>query len=249
MLELGFFIKKVIGFWLMPLSICVALLTVAVILFWLNKYQKLAKVFASLSLVLLIVFSWQPTSRTLLAPIENAYPTFNGSAVDYIVVLGNEVIGDKRLSPIEQLSSSARARLMEGLRIAKKQPNAHLIVSGYAGKNNQSCAEVYAAAAITLGIQPSRITVLSEPKDTHDEAIAVKQLVDNAPVALVTSASHMARAAYYFQQASVNTIPAPTFYLAKDKPYMDLKFNADGLYQSERAVHELIGQLWQRLKN
>lgn len=233
----------------MPLSICVALLTVAVILFWLNKYQKLAKILASSSLVLLIVFSWQPTSQTLLAPIENAYPKFNNAAVDYIVILGNEVIGDERLSPIEQLSSSARARLMEGLRIAKDQPDARLIVSGYAGKNNQSCADVYAASAISLGIQPSRITVLSEPKDTHDEAIAVKHLVADAPVALVTSASHMARAVYYFKQANVNTIAAPTFYLAKDKPYIDWKFNADGLYQSERAIHEFIGQIWQRVKN
>lgn len=249
MLELGFILKKLIGFWLMPLSICVALITTGLLLIWLNRHLKTGKILASSGLALLLIFSWQPTSHLLLSPIEAAYPKFDDRPVHYIVVLGNEVIGDKRLSAIEQLSSSARARLFEGIRIAKQQPNSILILSGYAGKNNRSCAEVYTEAAIALGVEPERIITLSEPKDTHDEAVAVKEIVQEKPTALVTSASHMQRAAYYFDQAAVDVTPAPTFYLAKDKPYVDWRFNADGLYQSERAIHERIGQLWQRLKS
>lgn len=248
LLELGFLLKKFMGFWLMPLSICVLLLATGLMLIWLNKQIKLGKILATSGLILLVFFSWQPTSQKLLAPIENQFPKFQDAPVDYIVVLGNEVIGDPRLSALEQLSSSARARLIEGIRIANLQPSSQLIVSGYPGNNNRSCADVYAEAAIRLGIEPNRIIKLSEPKDTHDEAMAVKDIVTDSKVALVTSASHMARAEYYFQQANVNVIAAPTFYLAKEKPYTDLKFNADGLYQSERAIHEFVGQIWQRIK-
>ena len=249
MIEIGFFIKKIIGFWILPLSICVLFIASGLILLWLKKYQKQGKYLATIGLLLLFIFSWQPTSYRLLAPIESQYSKFDNMPVDYIVVLGNEVISDSRLSPFEQLSSSARARLMEGLRIVRAQPHTKIIFSGYAGKNNKSCAEVYAQAATEFGLDASRIIKLSEPKDTHDEAISVKEIVGEKTVALVTSASHMARSKYYFDQAGVNSIAAPTFYLAKQKPYLDLKFNADGLLQSERAIHEYVGQIWQRIKD
>jgi len=249
MLEAGFILKKIIGFWLMPLSISVTLIALGLTLIWLNRHIKTGKILATCGLLFLLIFSWQPSSHLLLSPIESAYPKFNNSAVDYIVVLGNAVTSDERLSAIEQLSNSARARLFEGVRIAKQQPQSKLILSGYAGNNNRSCAEVYSEAAISLGIKPERIITLSEPKDTHDEAVAVKAIVNDKATALVTSASHMQRAAYYFEQAGINVISAPTFYLAKGKPTFDWRFNADGLYQSERAIHERIGQLWQRLKS
>lgn len=247
MLELGFFLKKMIGFWLMPLSICILLLGIGLILMWRNTHIRIAKYIVTGATCLLFLFSWQPVGHWLLSPIESNHKSFNNQAVDYVVVLGNQVISDHRLLPLDQLSSSGRSRLLEGLRIAHAQPNTQLILSGYAGNNNKSCAEVYSLAAQSLGFNKTRIIELHEPKDTHDEARLVKEIVGDSTVALITSASHMTRAMFEFEQLNINAIAAPTFYLAKDRPYFEWRFNADGLYQSERAIHERLGQIWQSI--
>ncbi len=232
----------------MPMSLAVLLLITGLALLWFTRHGRLGKILCSLGVVVLVFFSWQPISTPLMQSIEHAYPAFPEQSVDYVVVLGNEIISDPRLSILDQLSSSARSRLLEGLRIANKQPNTTLIVSGYAGDNTMSCAEAYKLAAIALGFDGTRIIELREPKDTHEEAMATKDIVQDGTVALVTSASHMQRAMYYFEQQGINVIAAPTFYLAKQRPFIEWRFNAEGLQQSERAIHEWLGQLWQRLK-
>lgn len=233
----------------MPMSLAILFLLLGLTLLWLNRHVRLGKILCSLGVVILLIFSWQPISNPLMQSVESAYPKFENTPVDYVVVLGNKIISDSRLSILDQLSSSARSRLLEGLRIANKQPNSTLIVSGYAGDNTMSCAEAYKLAAIELGFDSTRIIELREPKDTHEEAMITKNIVQDATVALVTSASHMQRAMYYFEQQDINVIAAPTFYLAKQRPYMEWRFNAEGLQQSERVIHEWLGQLWQRIKS
>jgi len=232
----------------MPMSLAVLCLVLGLIFLWLNRHIRLGKILCSLGVFILLIFSWQPISQPLMQTAEDAYPKFEDQPVDYVVVLGNEVISDPRLSILDQLSSSARSRLLEGLRIANAQPNSTLIVSGYAGNNTMSCAEAYKLAAIALGFDQQRIIELRDPKDTHEEALAVKALVQDKSIALVTSASHMQRAMYYFEMQNIQATAAPTFYLAKQRPYTEWRFNADGLKQSERAIHEWLGQLWQRIK-
>ena len=244
---MAFLLKKMIAFWLMPLSFSIALITIGLLLLWFTKRQTCGKILSSTGLFLLFIFSWNPISTELLRPIEQSSPAFNEQKkVDYIVVLGNQVDSDSSITLTNQLSSSARARILEGVRLAKLQPNSQLIVSGYAGNNSKSCAEIYAQVAVQLGIEANRIIELREPKDTSEEAVAVKAIAGDHAIALVTSASHMSRAFYYFENENIQTITAPTFYLAKKTHAINWKFNAEGLLKSERAIHEYIGQAWQR---
>lgn len=234
----------------MPMSFTSLLIGSGLILLWLKRHETLGKSLATCGLLLLIIFSWNPTSTGLLKPIEQSNTPFDDTQdVDYVVVLGSGVTSDPNVPLSSHLSSSARARLLEGLRIANMRPNSKLIVSGFAGSNSKSCAEVYALVAKELGFDPTRIIELREPKDTEEEAIAVKNLVGESKIALVTSASHMPRAFKFFQQNNVNAIPAPSFYLAKSMENTDWRFEASGLYKSERAIYEYIGQLWQWLKS
>ena len=244
-MEIAFLLKKIIGFWLMPLSICVLLMASGLLLLWLNKHIKLGKLLTTTGLLLLMLFSWHPFSTPLLRPIEQSYAQFEiSNQVEHVVVLGTGVESDEAVPVTSHLSSSARARLMEGLRILNAQPNAKLIVTGYGGNNSKSSAEVYAHVAMSLGIDGSRITKFEQARDTKEEALFVSKHVGNQSLALVTSASHMPRAYQFFMDAKVNALPAPTFYIAKYTEKTDWKFNSAGLFKSERAIYEYIGQAW-----
>ncbi len=247
---MGFLLKKIIAFWLMPLSLSVLLITAGLLLLWFSKHQKAGKVIASSGLVMLLIFSWQPVATQILRPIEQTYSGFNvDQSVDYVVVLGNGVVSDKSVPKYSHLSSSATARLLEGLRISNAQPNSTLIVSGYKGDNSISCAQAYYDMAVNFGINPNRIIKLEEPKDTQEEAEAVQKIIGNHPMALVTSASHMPRAFNFFTQLKLNATPAPTFYLAKQSEGTNWRFESAGLLKSERAIYEYIGMAWQWLKH
>jgi len=247
---MGFLLKKIVGFWLMPLSLSVLLITLGLLLLWFSKRQTMGKVFTTSGLVLLLLFSWQPVATELLRPIEQTYSGFNTEqVVDYIVVLGNGVTSDETVPKHSHLSSSGSARLLEGLRIARAQPNSTLIVSGYKGNNSISCAQAYADMAMSLGIDATRIIKLEKPRDTEEEALAVKNIIGEQSMALVTSASHMPRAFRFFKQQQLNATPAPTFYIAKYSQSTNFRFESSGLLKSERAIYEYIGMAWQWLKS
>ncbi|MEE1974343.1 ElyC/SanA/YdcF family protein, partial [Maribacter flavus] len=72
--------------------------------------------------------------------------------------------------------------------------------------------------AESLGIPRSEIIVLDKPKDTEEEAEAVKQTIGDAPFLLVTSASHLPRAMIFFQHVGLNPLPAPANQLAIASP-------------------------------
>lgn len=84
--------------------------------------------------------------------------------------------------------------------------------------NTVSTAEVGARVAQSLGVPRSDIITLDKPKDTEEEAAAVKQAIGDAPFLLVTSASHLPRAMIFFQHAGLNPLPAPANQLAIDSP-------------------------------
>ena len=66
------------------------------------------------------------------------------------------------------------------------------------------------------GVPREQIITLDLPKDTEEEAAAVKQAIGDAPFLLVTSASHLPRAMIFFQQEGLNPLPAPANQLAID---------------------------------
>jgi uncharacterized SAM-binding protein YcdF (DUF218 family) len=247
-MEFGFLLKKFIGFWMLPLSLCVLLLTAGLILLWIDKHKTLGKTLCTIGLGALVLFSWNPTANFILRPIEHHIPIFDLSQpVEYVMVLGNRVNADTEMPVMNHLSSTALKRLLEGIRILTAQPNSKLIVSGYDSDGSKSCAEAYADAAVILGIDQHRIIELPEPKDTNEEAIAAKAIVGNKTIALVTSASHMPRAFEYFKRQDIQAIPAPSNHLTPRAHNISWRFDAQGLQKSEIAFYERLGQAWQWL--
>ena len=247
-MELGFLVKKFIGACMMPLALSLMLLTLGLMWSKLRPQHAHGRRLITASGIVLFLFSWNPIGDRLLYALEHHYPALSEIPnVEYVVVLGGKVSSDSSVPMSSHLSSDARARIMEGVRLAQALPNAKLIVSGYAGFNTYSCAEIYSFVAQDMGIASSRIITLTTPKDTEEEAIAVKALVGEDAIALVTSASHMRRAMNFFNAVNIVATPAPTFFTAKPNA-SDWSFGSDGLYKSERAIYEYAGLLWQSLK-
>jgi uncharacterized SAM-binding protein YcdF (DUF218 family) len=128
-----------------------------------------------------------------------------------------------------------------------------MIFSGSVAGDPISGAEMYARVAEANGVPRDEMTLIENAKDTEEEVALDSQLIASHPTALVTSASHMPRAMSLFHQVGINPIPAPTQYVGRKEqseiPAYGYLPSGRYLMYSEMALHEWIGQLWNRFRN
>jgi uncharacterized SAM-binding protein YcdF (DUF218 family) len=253
-----FWLKKFISFWLMPLPFCLTLLAVGTCYLFSPRLSRLGRRLVTMGTLLLLLFGNKAVSTALVQPLERRYPPVpefgEGAPIPprlagcrYVVVLGGGHGDVAGFSATNKLSSSALARLVEGVRLARALPQAQLIMSGPAAPGYPSHAAVLAEAAVSLGLDRTRIILIDTAHDTEDESQRVKAIVGTAHIALVTSAWHMPRAAALFRKAGVATVPCPADFSARSNAYFnwaDLAWDAESLDRSTYAVRENVGYLW-----
>lgn len=257
-----FWLKKFVSFWLMPLPLCLALLVSGLLLARSPRGSKAGRRLLVLAAVLLLLFSNKAVSSWLVGPLEGRYPAVPEVAAGaplpasiagsrFVVVLGGGHWDMPGLPATGQLSVSALGRIVEAVRLLRLLPGARLIVSGPAEPGRPSHAAVLARAAESLGVDPGRISLVETALDTEDESLAVARLAGKARIALVTSASHMPRAAALFRRAGVDFAPCPADFVARGNlqlRWSDLAWDSESLERSTLAVHEWVGLLWLRLR-
>lgn len=245
-----FEIKKIIGGLLMPLPLTLIILSLC--LLFIAKQNKKSYLLAWLCVLATWFISTPYGANLLIEPVEKTQVPFDvkkHKKLDYIVVLGCDVYANSRLPANGQLGGCALSRLVEGLRLVNAYPQAKLIVSGY-GFGNTTGADLMAETAKSLGIAKHRISTNPTAKDTADEAkLLAPKLVDRK-VALVTSASHMARASDLFYVQGVDVIKAPVqFYTYKNTPAHKLFIPDSGVLRAVTSHwHEVIGKTWIALR-
>jgi uncharacterized SAM-binding protein YcdF (DUF218 family) len=257
-----FWLKKVISFWLMPLPFCLALLVAGILVAHSGRRSRLGRALIAAAAALLILFSNRWVSNRILAPLEARFPPIPelspGAPVPgalarcrFVVVLGGGHSDIPWMPALSQLSTSALGRVAEAVRLVRVLPEARLIVSGPGEPGRPSHAAVLAQAAASLGVDPARITLIDTAQDTEDEAAAVARIAGGAPVALVTSAWHMPRAALLFRRRGTDFLACPADFEARAGPRVnlgDLGWDSESLERSTLAVHEWLGLLWLRLR-
>jgi uncharacterized SAM-binding protein YcdF (DUF218 family) len=244
-----FIFKKIVSAFLLPIPIGLFLLLIAFLYLMFNSYKK-AKIFLFLGLSWFLIFSFQPFSNALLSPLENSYPSLlQTPKVNYILVLGSGHKSDESLSITSQVKMVAINRLVEGIRHYKNLENAKLIVSGYGSNDENSHAFMQEKLAISLGVKQEDIIRLDTTKDTKEEAIEAKRIVEDEALILVTSASHMKRAVLLFQKEGLHVIASPTNHLAYEDDSYSAYFSAKNIRNSETAIHEYLGLLYSYLRN
>jgi len=248
-----FTLKKYIGGMMLPLPLLLLVIALGLALVWFSRFQKSGKSLITLGWLALLLLSLQPVADGLLRPIENKYPTWQGNQkVGYIVVLGGGYTWDPDWAPSSNLINNSLPRLNEGIRLWLANPGAKLIFTGAAAKTNPvSTAEAGARVAESLGVPRSSIITLDSPKDTEEEAAAVKKAIGDVSFLLVTSASHLPRAMIFFESQGLHPLPAPANQLAITAPLNPWERAIPSpvwLMHSDRVGYETLGRIWQWLK-
>lgn len=247
-----FVIKKFIGVFLMPLPIILFCLLAATFYLLRKKYRR-ATVLLCGGIVGLVLVSFAPLPSSVLHSLEREYPQYDLSRkVKYIVVLGCAHVSDSAVPITSQLSPCSLIRATEAIRILQHNPRATIITSGNVGRQTFSNAYMNAQFLIAMGIPQNRIIEVPLSKDTEEEATNLQATLNNQPFALVTSASHMKRAVYLFEQQGLKPIPAPTEHQIRDSEDGGSSYmlpNSKNIYNFERWWYEWMGNTWVKIKS
>ncbi len=275
-----FALKKILGHLLMPLPLALAILGLAL---WAAARRRpgTARALLLLGWLLLAVCGNRGFSTALTLSLENHYSPAPAAplrapppdepaafapedwpeglrAAGFVAVLGGGHGDADTLPAGQRLSPSARARLIEGIRLARALPEAWLVLSGppdHGGSDpneeTPSHARILADAAGELGFPRSRIVEIDTARDTAEEISALRRLAGDETVALVTSAWHLPRAMDLARHEKLAAFPCPADYLAgRDRTpgaTAWLDWDSESLTNSTRAWREYLGQAWVRL--
>ncbi|MFU8861769.1 MAG: ElyC/SanA/YdcF family protein [Cyclonatronaceae bacterium] len=250
----------------MPMNLILIMFTAAIVFLLLKWYR--ASVYTGLTGFIILLITLTPVLPNLLvADLEGRYPVLNDPAdlllsgqpltADtvavreiHILVLGGGHSPDPWLPPTSRLSTRALGRLAEGIRLHRMIPESRLILSGWSSSGGESVAKVMGLAAVDLGVDSTRIHVLSEPSNTCREAqVYNREFGSRNPLILVTSASHMPRAMQLFRQTGLDPVPAPAGFRIKfhpDRRYFYLETDVSNISKMESAIKEYVGMVWGR---
>ncbi len=130
MTELGFFLKKAVSSFLMPMPMGFLILFIGIFLLYREKI-KLGRKFVLGAFLWLVLISHAMFSNFLLEPLENQYPRFlkTDGRVKFVVVLGSGMRCDEKFPVSSQLEKTSLARINEGIVIYKEFKDAKLILS------------------------------------------------------------------------------------------------------------------------
>ena len=249
-----FVLKKIVTLLLMPMSFCLGVLGVGILLLWMRRRIGAAKIVLTLGVLILTALSFSAVADPLIKPLELWYPPLLDTStlkdVKWVVVLGGGHTFNPTLPPNAQIGNSSLARLVEGIRIHRELPGSKLLLSGGAVFDPVPEAETMAAVARMLGVSPDDMVLESQSKDTGQQSQFVQAIIRNDRCVLVTSAVHMPRAMLLFEQQGLKPIPAPTDFgdwMRKENSPNQFFPRAGELRKVESALHEYLGLLWAKV--
>jgi uncharacterized SAM-binding protein YcdF (DUF218 family) len=257
-----FFAKKLISVFLLPSTLSLALILAGLLLLWLDRRVRLARLLLTGGFLLILLSSYRVVAGLYLQPLERRYPPLYprpaleqvveqaGKPIKWVVMLGGGHVLEAGIPANDQIGESALARLIESIRLQRELPGSKMLLSGGVGGAVKH-ADVLAAIAQMLGVPPESYVLDRTAWDTEQEANNLAHRIGSEPFVLVTSAVHMPRAMALFRKRGLRPIPAPTQHLTLDEPGVGLnEFFPSPWVQKDvdAATHEYIGMLWSRLR-
>jgi uncharacterized SAM-binding protein YcdF (DUF218 family) len=250
-----FIVGKLVWALLQPgnlLTLCL----VAGVLFFLVSRGRRGKVLVGLSALGFVLFAVAPIGPAMLLALEERFPrpAQLPDRIDGILLLGGAVDPTLSLSFGETVFNSAVARVLGAVSLARRHPEAKLVlVSGEGGFFPVGYSEARATLGFVVdeGIAPARILLEEKSRSTHENAVYTKELFRPAPGetwVLVTSAYHMPRAVASFRGAGWSVIPYPVDFKVDPRTGLNPNFNLlDGLTASTLAGKEWTGLVGYRV--
>lgn len=162
-----------------------------------------------------------PLGSWLARPLETRFPVPETlpERLDGIIVLGGYLDLAGTASSGQPQAGGAIDRLLVGLTLARRHPEARLVLSGGAGDPfDQRHREARLAAGLIADLYPEspdlggRLLIEADSRNTRENALFTRRLVEPVPGEtwlLVTSALHMPRAVGSFRAVGWTVLPYP----------------------------------------
>jgi uncharacterized SAM-binding protein YcdF (DUF218 family) len=206
---LFFYLAKILWFAAQPTSAIVLVMIAGIVLLG-TRWQRLGRRLLVGGLAVLVVIGLSPISDALIVPLENRFPRADlerSGPVTGIIVLGGAE--DSRADPPRELAglNEAAERLTEAAALARRFPQARVVFAGGSPAlvpKGTPGSLAMGRLLEALGVSKERITLEGQSRDTYENAVLARRLVDPGPGErwlLVTSGWHMPRAMGCFRKA------------------------------------------------
>ena len=245
-----FLIKKWLSLILFPLSQSILMVSLSIVLFWRSSRQVAFT-------MLLLAAAWLWLSSTaifadwLLTDLEKGFesPTFSSlPKADAIVLLGGATSGLAQGGDMGNLNESAD-RLITTLKLFKLSKAPLVIVTGGAADDSISEASLMRDMLELMGIPLEAIILEEKALDTRQNAEFTAKILHDQQVSkilLVTSAYHMRRAKWIFDQTlglEVEVIAVASDHQRSIAAPMLSRWipSVGDLYRTSFAIKEIVG--------
>lgn len=252
-----FILSKIFAFCIKPIVWIIACFLLS--FFLKNDKRKRSFFFTGLILLLLLtndavfqgVVHWWEPDPIATKDLEKKY--------DFIILLGGYSNFQTAMGKSEfQLELKGGNRLITALNLYKKGIGKKIILTGGSGKllgDKYGEAEYVAPFLKTLGLPDSAFIIENKSRNTWENAIFSKQIVDslkkNSSCLLVTSAFHMPRSKACYDKEGLPTTIYPTDYYSQQSDNLFKLFfepSSSKLFAWEALLHEWIGVITYKIK-
>ena len=245
-----FILSKLYESFLSPIPLMLLLALAGAILTF-GRAARFGRRLAIASLLALIVIALTPAGRLLIAPLENRFPAPSADAPPPygIIVLGGAIKGAESDARGQAVFEEGE-RVVEAALLAKRYPGARIVFSGGTGSliggGGNHEAEQARALLVALGVDPARVTLEDQSRNTDENARFTADLVRPKPGQrwwLVTSAFHMPRSMGLFEKAGFDVVAYPVGFrtLGPGRPALWSLDAGQNLQTFESAAKEWVG--------
>lgn len=192
-------------------------------------------------------------SVLLIKNLEEKYPVVPIESQQWrqtqaIVVLACNYFEDDKLPFVSRWPNCSMQRNLQAALMYREHPMPIFLagdILGSTDKNSQASHNKYFFEQ--MGVDSTDIHIIPKGVNTETEVDALASILNGRHISLVTSASHLPRAVFYFEEKHIPVLPIPVEHFSRINvmPVVGLP-NAASLYRSERAIHEYLGLIYQR---
>jgi uncharacterized SAM-binding protein YcdF (DUF218 family) len=240
-----------------PLALLFLLTLLGLIRLWWKRGEGRRRVLgAAVPFLLAYLLSTPPASYLALHSLEQPYPPSEEvpANAEAIVVLAGSVRIANSVRPQPELGPDTLYRCLRAAALHRKAPHLPVVVSGgTTGDDEPAYAHVMRDFLLGQSVKAPGLIVEDRSRNTFENAVECGRLLRQrgiTRVVLVTSASHMRRAAGCFRAQGFEVTPSACNHLETEYRAIpsDTIPSARSIVNVDTAFHEWVGLLVYRLR-